>query len=62
LWVSFRDRNRNNGSFGNQVVGVTNTGAPVIASSLGFDNRRRDNDDFGVIRAGANFKFNSGVY
>jgi outer membrane immunogenic protein len=39
---------------GNSVIGVTNTGAPVTASSVGF--RSRD-DDFGVVRAGLSYKF-----
>ena len=43
------------GIAGNSVIGVTNTGAPVTASSVGF--RSRD-DDFAVVRAGLNYKFN----
>jgi outer membrane immunogenic protein len=42
------------------VVGVTNNGAPVIATGNGngflFDNHRRD--DITVVRAGLNYKFN----
>ena len=42
------------------VVGVTNTGAPVVAnqSSLRFDDRRRG-DDVGLVRVGLNWKFNT---
>jgi outer membrane immunogenic protein len=43
------------GIAGNSVIGVTNTGAAVTASSVGF--RSRD-DDFAVVRAGLNYKFN----
>jgi outer membrane immunogenic protein len=64
LYVSFdRNRNDNNGFFlGNNVVGVSNTGAAITAgqlgfgTGLGFDNRR-NRDDFAVVRAGLNYKF-----
>ena len=42
LWVAFRDRKQD--GFFNQVVGVTNTGAPVTAASLGFDSRQHSDD------------------
>src|SRR3954454_15333672 len=46
LYVTF-DRNHHDNAFfaGNNVVGVTNTGAPVFANGFGFDNRR-NRDDF----------------
>ena len=61
LYVNFERDHRNNGFLGGNVVGVTNTGAPVLDSQIagfGFDSRRREND-FGVVRAGLNYKFTS---
>ena len=42
------------------TVGVTNTGAPVVADqfNLRFDDRRRS-DDIGLVRVGLNWKFNT---
>ena len=54
LWVTFREDKRS-AFVGDTVVGLTNTGAAITASSLGV--RRRA--DFGVIRAGVNFKFST---
>jgi outer membrane immunogenic protein len=61
LYVSF-DRNRDNFNgalLGGGVVGVSNTGAPVLANQVGFgfDNNRRNRDDFAVVRAKLDFKF-----
>jgi len=63
LYVFGNNRNENNnflGGSGGGVVGVTSTGAPVIAASTGFglsaNNRRRD--DLAIVRAGINWKFN----
>jgi outer membrane immunogenic protein len=53
LYVNFGHNDR--GIAGNSVIGVTNTGAPVTASTVGFRNR---DDDFAVVRAGLNYKFN----
>jgi len=61
LYVSFDRNNRNNNGFfgGSNVVGVSNTGAAVLSNQLvGFDNRR-NRDDFAVVRAGLNWKFNA---
>jgi len=65
LYVSFDRNHRDNGfGFANNVVGVSNTGAAVFATGfgngtgLGFDNRR-NRDDFAVVRAKLDFKFNS---
>ena len=63
LYVSFDRNNRNNNGFfgGGNVVGVSNTGAAVFDSQFagsGFDNRR-NRDDFAVVRAGLNWKFNA---
>jgi hypothetical protein len=59
LYINFNsDRRSNFSGFGDNVVGVTNTGAVVTSTGLGFgsfDNRRHD--DFAVIRAGLNYKF-----
>ena len=42
---------------GAPVIGVSNTGAPVTTANFGgFGNR--NNDSFGVVRAGLNYKFN----
>jgi len=57
LYVSF-DRNRNDNALlvGNNVVGVSNTGAAVFTTGTGvISNRNRD--DFAVVRAGLNYKF-----
>ena len=62
LYVNF-DRNRrdNNGCCftGTEVVGVSNTGAAIVTNGFGFGNGNRNRDDFGVVRAGLNFKFGS---
>ncbi len=59
LYVNFDNERRSNFfNFGDSVVGVTNTGAPVTSTglgSVGFDSRH--NDDFAVVRAGLNYKF-----
>jgi len=70
LYVFDNNRNRNDNFFGGGfgtgggIVGVTNTGAPVIATAnnfgLGFDNRRRD--DLAIVRAGINWKFNGWIW
>src|SRR3954469_15401402 len=56
LYVNFNNGSRNDIAT-NAVVGVTNTGAAVTATNIGLDNRR--GDDFGVIRAGLNYKFSA---
>ena len=58
LYVNFdRDKDRDVGCcLGPQVVGVTNTGAPVLSDNLAFA-RRRNEDDFTVLRAGLNVRF-----
>jgi len=56
LYVNFGNGDRNNGFAGASVVGVSNTGAPITAAALGFNNNSRDND-FGVVRVGLNYKF-----
>ena len=67
LYVFGNNNNRNDNFFGlngfgtgGGVVGVSNTGAPIIATAtnnfaFGFDNRRRD--DIAIVRAGLNYKF-----
>ncbi len=59
LYVNFEDDRRRNVFFGGgNVVGVSNTGAAVVANQVGFGfNNDRNRDDFAVIRAGLNFKF-----
>jgi outer membrane immunogenic protein len=71
LYVFGNNNNNNNNAFlglgtGGGVVGVTNTGAPVIATTnntalLGLDNRRRSND-LVIVRAGLNYKFKGWVW
>jgi outer membrane immunogenic protein len=58
LYVAFdREQTNDNGFLlSGNVVGVSNTGAPVTAGQLGIDNRR-DREDFGVVRVGVNYKF-----
>lgn len=46
LYVDFGSSGRNN------VVGATNTGAPIVGSGRGGSN-----DDFALVRAGINYKF-----
>ena len=65
LYAAFgRDRDRNgcclDGGALVGVVGVTNTGAPVVANQLGVrvDDRHRGND-VGLMRVGLNWKFNT---
>ncbi len=54
LYVDFSDGGRRGGR--NEVVGVTNTGQAVTAANFRGGN---NNMDFGLIRAGLNFRFNS---
>jgi len=58
VYVNFdRDRDRTvDCCLGPQVVGVTNTGAPVLSDNLAFA-RRRQEDDFTVLRAGLHVRF-----
>ena len=67
--VAGNNNNNNNNLLGlgtgGGVVGVTNTGAPVIATSntalgFGLDNRRRN--DLVIVRAGLNWKFNGWIW
>lgn len=53
LYVNF---DRNDRRTGARVVGVTNTGAPITQADF---NRRGNETDFAVVRAGLNFKFNT---
>jgi len=56
LYVNF-DSNKNNGFFGaNNVVGVSNTGAPIFGGGFGGSS---NNNDFFLVRGGINFKFGS---
>jgi outer membrane immunogenic protein len=56
LYVNFDNGNGNGAFVGNGVVGVTNQGAPIIATGNGFGRRNHDND-FALVRAGVNFRF-----
>ena len=51
LYVNFGGRGSNTGG----VVGVTNTGAPIVNN---FGRSNRGDLDFAVVRAGVNYKFN----
>jgi outer membrane immunogenic protein len=57
LYVNFEQNGNKDFVGGGNVVGVSNTGAPVLDVQL-TDNRR-NRDDFAVIRAGLNWKFGS---
>jgi len=62
LWVNFDNGNKNNAFIGggNQVVGVTNTGAAVTRGQLGFAGAsNNNNNDIFIARVGVNFKFGS---
>ncbi len=64
LYVDLDGGNRRDNWWGgagvNQIVGVTNTGAPVRSGAVwGWGDNRRGGDDFFVVRAGINFKFGS---
>jgi outer membrane immunogenic protein len=52
LYVNFSDSAKGN-TYGGNLVGVTNAGRPVIT----IGSTKRD-DDFVVVRAGLNYKFN----
>jgi outer membrane immunogenic protein len=56
LWVSM-DSNSNNLGFGNGIIGVSNTGAP-IRSNVFTPSASSDNEFF-VARVGINYKFGS---
>jgi outer membrane immunogenic protein len=56
LYVNFDDNNKNNGFFGNNVVGVSNAGAPIFGGGFGGSS---NNNDFFLVRGGINFKFGS---
>jgi len=58
LYVNLDNDNGFNGN-GNGIVGVTNTGAPVRRSDMGFGFGDNNNSDFFVVRGGLNFKFNT---
>jgi outer membrane immunogenic protein len=58
LWVSMDRDNDNRFGFGTNVVGVSNTGAPIRGNTGGFFNNGND-DDFFVARIGINYKFGS---
>ena len=57
LYVNFEQNGNKDFVGGGNVVGVSNTGAPVLDAQL-TDNRH-NRDDFAVIRAGLNWKFGS---
>jgi outer membrane immunogenic protein len=52
LWINL-DRD-NNDNFGNNIVGVSNNGAPIRSSFVGS---RNDEDEWFVARIGVNYKF-----
>ena len=62
LYVSFDDRGGRGAPWSQAIVGVTNTGAPVTATQIGWGlDDRRNRDDFFVVRAGLNWKFSTGL-
>jgi outer membrane immunogenic protein len=57
LWVSMDDNNNRFG-FGNGIVGVSNTGAPIRGNTGGFGFAGNNNDnEFFVARVGINYRF-----
>ena len=56
LWVSMDKDNNNNFGFGNGIVGVSNTGAPIRTTAFLGGNNNNDNEFF-VARVGLNWKF-----
>jgi outer membrane immunogenic protein len=60
LYVNFDSELNRNNFVGSRIVGVSNTGAPITATSLGFRRDRDDNEDFAVIRVGVNYLFSTG--
>jgi outer membrane immunogenic protein len=60
LYVNIdRDNNNNNVFVGTGVGGVSNTGAPVTRTDIGFFPNNNDSNDFFVVRGGLNYKFNT---
>jgi outer membrane immunogenic protein len=58
LWVNFDDNGHHGGCcFAGQVVGVTNTGAPVFATNTTTGFGGRDDADVFIARVGINYKF-----
>jgi outer membrane immunogenic protein len=58
LWVSMDSNSNNNFGFGNGIVGVSNTGAPIRSNAFFGGNSSKDNEFF-VARIGINYKFGS---
>ena len=56
LWVSMDNENNNNFGFGNGIIGVSNTGAPIRSTAFFGGNNNNDNEFF-VARVGLNWKF-----
>src|SRR5215212_11119499 len=56
LWVSMDKNNNNNFGFGNGIIGVSNTGAPIRSNAFFGGNNNNDNEFF-VARVGLNYKF-----
>ena len=56
LWVSMDNDNSNNFGFGNGIIGVSNTGAPIRSNVLLRRQNSSDNEFF-VARVGINYKF-----
>ena len=57
LWVSMDNNNNNNNfGFGNGIIGVSNTGAPIRSNAFFGGNNNNDNEFF-VARVGLNYKF-----
>jgi outer membrane immunogenic protein len=59
LYVNFDSELNRNNFVGSRIVGVSNTGAPITATSLGFKRDRNESEDFAVIRVGVNYLFST---
>jgi hypothetical protein len=56
-WISATSLSYNNNfAFGNGIIGVSNTGAPIRTTAFLGGNNRNDNEFF-VARVGLNWKF-----
>ena len=58
LWVSMDNNNNNNNiGFGNGIIGVSNTGAPIRSNAFFGGNNSNNDNEFFVARVGLNYKF-----
>ena len=51
------NNNNNNIGFGNGIIGVSNTGAPIRSNAFFGGNNSNNDNEFFVARVGLNYKF-----